>query len=93
MGQGEADELRVEVKKALKKTLNTPRAPWNITREENKALKELKKDKSRIILTADKGVALVIMDKADYNKKAEDYVILQHIRRFLKIQLVDKRVN
>ena len=55
LGQGEADELRVEVKKALKKTQNTPRVPLNITREENKALKELKRDKSRIILTADKG--------------------------------------
>ena len=53
--QGEADELRVEVKKALKKTQNTPRVPLNITREENKALKELKKDRSRIILTTDKG--------------------------------------
>ena len=70
--QGEADELRVEVKKALKKTQNTPRLPSNIIREENKALKELKEDKSRIILTADKGVALVIMDKAGYNKKAEE---------------------
>ena len=35
--QGEADELRVEVKKALKKTQNTPRTPSNITREEFKA--------------------------------------------------------
>ena len=72
LSQGEANELRVEVKKALKKTQNTPRVPSNITREENKALKELKKEKSRIILTEDKGVALVIMDKADYNKKAEE---------------------
>ena len=64
--------MRVEVKKTLKKTQNTPRTPSNITREEFKALKELKEDKSRIILTADKGVALVIMDKAEYNKKAEE---------------------
>ena len=72
LSQGEADEMRVEVKKALKKTQCTPRLPSNITREEYKALKELKEDKSRIILTTDKGVALVIMDKAEYNKKAED---------------------
>ena len=31
-----------------------------------------KKDKGRVILTADKGMALVVMDKADYNKKAEE---------------------
>ena len=68
----EADEMRVEVKKALKKTQCTPRSPSNITREEYKAFKELKEDKSRIILTMNKGVALVIMDKAEYNKKAEE---------------------
>ena len=47
MEQGEADELRVEVKKALKKSQNAPRAPSNISREESKALKELRMDKSR----------------------------------------------
>ena len=72
LGQGEANELRVEVKKALKKSQKAPRVPSNITREENKALKELKMDKSRIILDADKGVALVIINKADYNKNSEE---------------------
>ena len=70
--QGEADELRVEVKKALKKSQNAPRTPSNITREEGKALQELRKDKNRIILTADKGVTLVIMNKADYITKSEE---------------------
>ena len=46
--------------------------PPNITREEWKAVKELKEDKSRMVLTADKGVALVVMDTTDYKKKAED---------------------
>ena len=50
LSQGEADEMRVEVKKALKKTQCTPRLPSNITRKEYQALKELKEDKSRIIL-------------------------------------------
>ena len=36
LGQGEANELRVEVKKALKKTQNTPRVPSNITREKTR---------------------------------------------------------
>ena len=63
--------MRVEEKKVLKKTQCTPR-PSNITREEHKAHKELKEDKSRIILTTDKRVALVIMDKVEYNKKAEE---------------------
>ena len=70
--QGEANELRVEVKKALKKSQNAPRALSNINREEAKALQELRKDKSRIILTTGKGVAMVIMNKADYNTKSEE---------------------
>ena len=64
--------MGVEVKKALKKTQNTPRLPSNIPSEEFKALKQLKEDKSRVMLTTDKGMALVIMDKPEYNKKAEE---------------------
>ena len=34
--------------------------------------KKLKKDKSRMVLTADEGVALVVLNTEDYLKKAED---------------------
>ena len=44
----------------------------NMSKEELKALKELKLDNNRLILTANKGVALVVIDKQDYMKKAED---------------------
>ena len=44
----------------------------NINREEIQALVELKRDSSKVIITADKGVALVIMDKPDYITKAQD---------------------
>ena len=71
--QGEAEELREEVKTIIKKTYN-PQP--NITREERKAITELKKDPSRMILTADKGVSLVVIDTEEYKKKAED--LLQH---------------
>ena len=70
--QGEADELRVEVKKTLKKAQNQVKTSSNITQEEFRALKELKEDRSRMILTTDKGVALVIIDKNDYIQKAEE---------------------
>ena len=43
----------------------------NITKQEVQALVELKKDQSRVILTADMGVAIVIMDKEEYKKKAQ----------------------
>ena len=36
-----------------------------------KALTELKQDQSRVVLTADKGVAMVIMDQQDYTNKAQ----------------------
>ena len=34
------------------------------------ALAELRRDSNKIILTADKGVSLVVMNKEDYQKKA-----------------------
>ena len=44
----------------------------NISKEEAQALAELRRDQSRVILTADKGVALLILDRAEYNNKAQD---------------------
>ena len=45
---------------------------FNITREERKLIDELRRDKNRIILTANKGVSMVVMDRDDYNKKAQE---------------------
>ena len=73
LGEGKAEELRVEVKAAIKK-IHKPQL--NIIKEERIALAELKKDHSKMILTADKGVALMIMNTEDYEKKAED--LLNH---------------
>ena len=72
LNQGEADELWVEVKKTIKKAQNRSKTPSNITKDEFKALKEVKEDRDRVILTADKGVTLVIMEKKDYIQKAEE---------------------
>ena len=72
LNQGEADELRVEVKKTLKKAQNRSKIPSNITRQELQALNELNRDRDRVILTADKGVTLVVMEKKNYIQKAED---------------------
>ena len=63
-----AEECRAEMKGALRHSQNPKR---NITKQEVQALVELKKDQSRVILTADKGVAIVIMDKEEYKKKAQ----------------------
>ena len=64
-----ADELTGRIKTILKKA-KTPRQ--NITKEECKTIGELKRDNNRLVLTADKGVALVVMDKEDYVQKARE---------------------
>ena len=61
--------MRAEIKAAIKRS-HPPRP--NITREEQRALRELKKDDTRVILTADKGVCLVVLDKETYIEKAEE---------------------
>ena len=67
--QGKAEELRGEVKKALK-NVHPPRP--NLSKSEKEALDRLRKDKSRVILMVDKGVSMVVMDRDDYNTKAEE---------------------
>ena len=52
--QGKAEELRGEIKAILKKT---PPSKLNITKEEHQALRQLKKDESRMVLTAEKDVS------------------------------------
>ena len=66
---GKAEELRGEVKANIKK-MQPPK--HNLTKEEHKAMEELKKDKTRMILTADKGVSIVVLDKEEYIKKADE---------------------
>ena len=76
--RGEEEELRGEVKAILRRA--HPPKP-NITREEQKAMEELRKDTTRTVLTVDKGVALVVIDQEDYQKKAEELLSktnLQH---------------
>ena len=43
----------------------------NISKEERKALNDLKKDQSRVIMKADKGNCFVVMDRSDYDNKME----------------------
>ena len=63
------EELRSEVYWVLRKTHH--RKP-NINRKELEALRQLRDDKSRMVLTANKGVALVVIDRTEYICKAKD---------------------
>ena len=63
LGQQDAEELRAEINRVLR--FSHPPKP-NLTKSKLQAIRELKKDRDCIVLTADKGVAMVIMDRQDY---------------------------
>ena len=90
----EAMELRSDVNALLRKA-KVPKP--NLTRQENIGLAQLKKDKDRVILTVDKGVAMVVMDKEDYINKAQELlaqpayrVIPRDPTNRIKAQLITK---
>ena len=76
-----ADSLRSEVVKVVK---NTKLPTSNISKDERKALYDLKKDKDIMILPADKGRATVIMDTTDYKDKVQ--TLLADTNTYTKLQ-------
>ena len=69
LSQQDAEELRADVNWVLR--ASHPPKP-NLTKAHNLALRELKRDRNCIVLTAVKGVAMVIMDRKDYISKANN---------------------
>ena len=69
LSEQDAQELKADVNSLLKRN-QVLRA--NLTREETKALTQLKKDQDKMVSTADKGVAMVVIDKEDYIQKASN---------------------
>ena len=57
----------------------------NITKSDHLSLENLMKDKNYIIVTSDKGVALVVMDKTEYITKCkallQDHSVYQHLSK------------
>ena len=68
--------LSHDVNRILNTFTNNP-IHTNITKSEHLALENLRKDKDHIIVTADKGVALAVMDKTEYITKS-DAIIHDH---------------
>ena len=66
----EADEFRLEVNKILKQQQQHHNNKCNLNPCQCRALTQLKEDNSRVVLIADKGVGMVIMDQEDYTNKA-----------------------
>ena len=66
----EAEEFRLDVNRLLKHQ-QQHHQHCNLTPAQHRALSQLKQDNHRVVLTADKGVAMVVMDQQDYSKKAQ----------------------
>ncbi|XP_072041086.1 uncharacterized protein [Amphiura filiformis] len=63
-----ADGIQLRAK--IASTLNSSKVPeQNITKDERKAIKDLKKAENIIILPADKGKSTVVLDKVEYEEK------------------------
>ena len=69
LSQQDAKELRADINWVLRSS--HPPKP-NLTKAQNLAIRKLKMDRDSIVLTADKGVAMVIMDRKDYISKANN---------------------
>ena len=53
-------------------------------------MKQLRVDKNRMVLTADKGVALVVMDTVEYIKKAKDILADTNTYRVIQTDQTNK---
>ena len=62
--------MRAEAIQELMKDKNK-KPPSNLTSDNWKAMKSLKKDDNIMVLPADKGKCLVVMDRKDYIEKME----------------------
>ena len=65
----EAEELRADICRVLRQ----PHHPKpNLSKDEMKVIKQLRADKDHMVLNADKDVALVVIDRKDYIRKARN---------------------
>ena len=77
----EAQELKADVNSLLRRV---EKPKHNLSKQERRGLAQLKKDKDRLVLTADKGVAMVVMDKEDYIHKAEELLAQPAYRKLYR---------
>ena len=66
LGQQDAEELGAEINR-VPRSSHSPKP--NLTKAQSQAIRELKRDRGHIVLTADKGVAMVIVDRQGYINK------------------------
>ena len=68
----DAREFRSDINSLLRRA-QVPKP--NLSEQESLGLAQLKKNKDRVVLTANKEVAMVVMDKEDYIQKAESLLV------------------
>ena len=64
-------KFRADINRVLRSSHPNP----DLNKAEQQAIRELKRDKSGIILIADKGAAMVAMDRQDYIDKANNPLV------------------
>ena len=62
------------IRQVIANTLKSTKSKSNLSKEEEKTLKQLKTDSSITIVPADKGRVTVVLDKADYVSKCEEHL-------------------
>ena len=75
--QSQALALKAEVTEILKKAGANKS---NLSKHEQKAINNLRKDENIVITPADKDKALVVMDKIEYVRKMEETLLYNNIR-------------
>ena len=86
-----SQSAKVTILASVTNTLKTFKVPAavNISREEKRALNNLRKDEQVTIVPADKGRSVVVIDMDEYKEKVS--VLLNDTNTYLKI--TDKRSN
>ncbi|GJQ83520.1 hypothetical protein Trydic_g15987 [Trypoxylus dichotomus] len=56
----------------------------NITKKERKALEDIRRNQNLIVIRADKGNAIVVMDRQDYNMKIQMLLDTDHYKKLNK---------
>jgi hypothetical protein len=79
-----SDEDKQQARAAVTGMLQRQRRNQPLSRKERVALKTLRNDDSIVIITADKGNAIVILDKTEYKRKA--FEVLQAPSTYVQVQ-------
>ena len=90
LNTNEAEEVRSDIARVLRQAKPSKA---EISKEEWRAIRELKSDKDCIIITAIKGMALVVMDRSYYTRKMKELLEDNNTYRPLKMDPTDTQKN